>query len=148
MVLFICVKPCLCHSSCIRSQGKMKWNTLLECPLPSFFFTSPFLCSAFLSLVPFIMCRDAWVMKSSLSVWPAHLCLSLLPLIQPLCSSMLIWPTNSVQVWQTRALLNSGQTASSVSLLAACDSASAARVLTLPFSSLWCSLSLFSLFLI
>lgn len=27
---------------------------------------------------------------------------------------MLIWPTNSVQVWQMRALLNSGQTASSL----------------------------------
>lgn len=32
---------------------------------------------------------------------------------------MLIWPTNSVQVWQTRALLNSGQTASSL-LLSQC----------------------------
>lgn len=87
---------------------------------PRLHFVFPLFCPLFLlfplSSIP--MCREAWVMKSSLSVWPAHL--SLLPLVQPLCLSMLIWPTNSVQVWQTRALLNSGQTASSPSPLAAC----------------------------
>ncbi len=96
-----------------------KWNALPELLLPSFCF--PLSCPLFFPPLSFIpMCGDAWVMKSSLSVWPAHLCFSLLPPLQPLCPSMLIWPTNSVQVWQTRALLNSGQTASSLCLLAAC----------------------------
>lgn len=48
------------------------------------------------------------VTPSILSVWPA--CLR--PLLQPRRPFMLIWPTNSVQVWQTRALLSAGQTAS------------------------------------
>lgn len=59
-------------------------------------------------------------MMRSVSVWLTQLRHFLLSRSQPLCSSMLIWPTNFVQVWQTRALLNSGQTASSVSPLPAC----------------------------
>lgn len=109
-------------------------------PLPLSSAHFPVLFSSFFPLSFIPMCREAWVMKSSLSAWPAHLCLSLLPLVQPLWPSMLIWPTNSVQVWQTRVLLNSGQTASSLSLRAVCDSVSLSVSCFTP--TLWSSLQI------
>lgn len=75
MVLFICFMSLLCPS--VSCNQCVHWNMEFSSREPPAFILFTFLsCVPLFPQLSFIpMCREAWVMKSSLSVWLAHLCL-------------------------------------------------------------------------